>query len=166
MKIKRIIKEELDSFLLENVELLPVQKISDDFTKTDDTNYKITTTYRITVNDNSTLEGSLNLLRRGNKTTLEGSFESVDGDERSYASTNDNEPYKVLATVFDVLKKFVNDYQQRYNDVIDKMVFIPFREEGEVDNRRRIVYVRYLQRLFPEYDIKNKVIGIVLTKKQ
>ena len=166
MNLNEIIKSEMDSFLLENVEMLPIQKIDSNYDKTDNENYKVNSTYRITVSDNSTLEMKINLLRRGKNTTLEGSFESVnDSGERSYNSTNDNEPYKVLATVFDTLKKFVDEYHQKYKDVIDKMIFIPFKEEGESDNRRRIIYVRYLQRLFPDYNITNKMIGIKLTRK-
>ena len=160
-KLYEYIKEELDNLLLESVERLQYKRVNTSLNKIDENTYQITDEYIITVNDESTLDMKLNLLKRGDKTTLEGSFEK----EGSYESTNDNKPYQVFATVFGILKDFVDEYQQKYNDEIDKMIFIPFKEEGETDNRRRLIYTRYLRNIFPNYDIKDKVIGIVLTKK-
>lgn len=65
--------------------------------------------------------------------------------ERGYGSTYAGKPFKVMATIVEIIRHFIDGYEQPHF-----MKFYPFREEGKNDLRRRNLYVAYLKKMLPQ----------------
>ena len=76
------------------------------------------------------------------------------GDKQDFAMTNKFEMLPILSTVFGALKDMVNK-----NPKIKSLQFSAKQEEsekGDDSNRRRNIYIAYVQKLFPGSTITQK----------